>query len=88
MLVVQTSISPPYPKDVKVEDNEDDDGVLTVSRTCANLRDVERTEEELLERRGRSVKYTSLLNFELGMLALLGVSLPVVYWRKIRIRHL
>mmetsp|Transcript_4956 Transcript_4956/g.10662 ORF Transcript_4956/g.10662 Transcript_4956/m.10662 type:complete len:219 (+) Transcript_4956:102-758(+) len=30
----------------------------------------------------------SLLNFELIMLGVLGVSLPVVYWRKIRIRHL
>ncbi len=30
----------------------------------------------------------SLLSFELGMLALLGLALPVVYWRKIRIRHL
>ena len=30
----------------------------------------------------------SLLGCALVLLALLGVALPVVYWRKIRIRHL
>jgi hypothetical protein len=29
-----------------------------------------------------------LFNFELVMVLLLGLALPVVYWRKIRIRHL
>ena len=32
--------------------------------------------------------HMSLFSFELVMLLLLGVSLPLVYWRKIRIRHL
>ena len=30
----------------------------------------------------------SLANFELGMLGTLAIALPIVYWRKIRIRHL
>lgn len=29
-----------------------------------------------------------MFNFELVMVLLLGLALPVVYWRKIRIRHL
>lgn len=36
----------------------------------------------------KHASHMSLLHFELIMLLLLGVSLPVVYWRKIRIRHL
>ena len=32
--------------------------------------------------------HMSLFHFELIMLTLLGISLPVVYWRKIRVRHL
>ena len=32
--------------------------------------------------------HMSLFKFELGMLALLGVALPIVYWRRMRIRHL
>ena len=32
--------------------------------------------------------HMSLFHFELGMLAVLGVSLPIVYWRRMRIRHL
>ncbi|GAX73047.1 hypothetical protein CEUSTIGMA_g500.t1 [Chlamydomonas eustigma] len=33
-------------------------------------------------------QHMSLFHFELLMLLILGVALPVVYWRKIRIRHL
>uniref|UniRef100_A0A7S0N822 SURF1-like protein n=1 Tax=Chlamydomonas leiostraca TaxID=1034604 RepID=A0A7S0N822_9CHLO len=33
-------------------------------------------------------RHWSLFHFELGMLGLLAVALPVVYWRKIRVRHL
>lgn len=32
--------------------------------------------------------HLSVFHFELIMLLVLGCSLPVVYWRKIRIRHL
>ena len=32
--------------------------------------------------------HMSLFHFELIMLTLLGISLPVVYWRKTRVRHL
>ncbi|KXZ47264.1 hypothetical protein GPECTOR_36g117 [Gonium pectorale] len=32
--------------------------------------------------------HMELFNFELIMVLLLGLALPVVYWRKIRIRHL
>jgi hypothetical protein len=35
-----------------------------------------------------SNQHMSLFHFELLMLLILGVALPVVYWRKIRIRHL
>ena len=34
------------------------------------------------------LQHTSVFHFELIMLVLLGCSLPVVFWRKIRIRHL
>ncbi|KAG2483387.1 hypothetical protein HYH03_017739 [Edaphochlamys debaryana] len=33
-------------------------------------------------------RHMGLFNYELVMVVLLGLSLPVVYWRKIRIRHL
>lgn len=35
-----------------------------------------------------SLLHTSLFSFELIMLSVLGVSLPVVYWRKIRVHYL
>ncbi len=36
----------------------------------------------------RGAESMSVFSFELIMLLILGISLPVVYWRKIRIRHL
>ncbi|PNH07889.1 hypothetical protein TSOC_005621 [Tetrabaena socialis] len=38
--------------------------------------------------RGGASHHLGLFPFELAMMLVVGVSLPVVYWRKIRIRHL
>lgn len=87
---MQISITPPYPKDVRVVHGDDDSthGQIIVNRSCAEAT-VEQ-HDEALAHPGQGVhdKHMSLLNYELCMFVLLGLSLPVVYWRKIRVRHL
>ena len=51
---------------------------------CTQTVDVETLQRE----EGYGKQPWSLMTFELGMLLTLGVSLPVVYWRKMRVRHL
>ncbi|GLI64283.1 hypothetical protein VaNZ11_007504 [Volvox africanus] len=86
----------PYPPDVHIDNDRDDvaDGIRVVIRSCTE-KTVEAHQEALqaevaaaVAATGGSLAHLPLFKFELAMCGLLGVSLPVVYWRKIRIRHL
>lgn len=84
----------PYPHDVDIAwggspEGQDEGRPVKVIRSCSQ-EEIRQHADALLGTvmgavQGRNM---SLFNFELIMLALLGVALPVVYWRKIRIRHL
>ncbi|EFJ41375.1 hypothetical protein VOLCADRAFT_98699 [Volvox carteri f. nagariensis] len=94
----------PYPPDVHIVDERDEGprgtghpgggggggGALWVVRSCTE-KTVEAHQEALranVEVAGGALSRMPLFKFELAMCGLLGLSLPVVYWRKIRIRHL
>lgn len=87
---MQISIMPPYPKDVHVvhEGDSHAHSQITLYRSCAE--EVVEEHDEALASAGQDTheKHASMLNYELGMFVMLGISLPIVYWRKIRVRHL
>lgn len=89
VLIVQVTITPPYPGDVSVAPQIDDEDFIRVSRSCTALRVKEKNDAFIREvKQERRRQHMSLWSFELIMMLLLGISLPIVYWRKIRIRHL
>ncbi|GIL57087.1 hypothetical protein Vafri_12374 [Volvox africanus] len=86
----------PYPPDVHIDNDRDEgaDGIRVVIRSCTE-KTVAAHQEALqaevaaaVAATGGSLAHMPLFKFELAMCGLLGVALPVVYWRKIRIRHL
>ncbi|GIL83804.1 hypothetical protein Vretimale_10477 [Volvox reticuliferus] len=86
----------PYPPDVHIDNDRDEgaDSTRVVIRSCTE-KTVAAHQEALqaevaaaVAAAGGSLAHMPLFKFELIMCGLLGLSLPVVYWRKIRIRHL
>jgi hypothetical protein len=84
---VQILIAHPYPKDVHIEDESEDGDRVQMYRTCSAA-ELEQHGDPLLGGKHAAGHHWNLLNFELAMFLLLGVALPIVHWRKIRIRHL
>ncbi|GLC52378.1 hypothetical protein PLESTB_000622600 [Pleodorina starrii] len=93
-------LSFPYPPDVHIDDDRDEKGHeqgggggIRVVRGCTEKTVVAHqaalaAEVAAAELAGGALSRMPLFRFELAMCGLLGLSLPVVYWRKIRIRHL
>ncbi|GFR41804.1 hypothetical protein Agub_g2572 [Astrephomene gubernaculifera] len=92
----------PYPSDVHIDDNRNDASSSSSSSAAASIRVVRGCSESDGTRAAHAavgallgegtaamaLGRMGLFQFELVMCLLLGMSLPVVYWRKIRIRHL
>ena len=85
---MQIVIAHPYPKDVHIEDESEDGDRVEIFRTCSEAELKQHSDALFGESKHAAGHHWNLLNFELAMFLLLGVALPIVYWRKIKIRHL